>query len=333
MKISLVGSYALADGYLGAAKSLRKLGIEVDFVPAQKYRSENPSEHLNLVCNDLLQQKPDVVLWWRAETLDGNQFSILREKIPGKFIMYSWDDPYQWERHHEMPQKCPYLDVAFSCCEGSIAGYKRYGAKNAVYCLPGFDPEVHFPEEDDRYKCDISLVCTNLYHGDSITRKNHISRLDLMNYIIQSFPMLDIRIYGSENMRDAFGERYKGWISFNESRKVFYNSKINISTHIRPDGFKYLNERVGQIMGSGGLLLCDRVNGIDNIFRTYSTGGAIDSRCECAVFENIDEKLLYTINDIMDNNDFRKSIASSGFLKAIKDHTWDNWARTMLKEI
>lgn len=48
-----------------------------------------------------------------------------------------------------------------------------------------------------------------------------------------------------------------GWISFDQSRKVFSSSSINLSTHVRLDGNIYINERVCQILGCHGLLLVD----------------------------------------------------------------------------
>jgi len=326
MKFSLVGSFDLADGYLGAAKALEKAGIEVCFIPAQKYLCENGhSIHIKMIKEDLIRDNPDYVLWWRGETLGDIDLKNIKKTINKPFILYSWDDPFQWEVHRELPAKCRFLDYAFTCCRSSVEFYKKFGCFNSFYCPPGFDPEIHYPEEDENYKCDISFVCTNLYHGNSLTKMPHVSRKNLLDIITKEFNGLDIRLYGFENFKEIYPEIYKGWIPFNESRKVFYNSKINLNSHIRPDGHMYINERVSQILGSGGLLLVDNVEGIENV---------LDINSECFVYDKKDVKtVIDKIKEILLNEERAKEVSNNGYKKAICNFTWDNWARNVMKGI
>ena len=324
LRISLVGSFNLADGYLGAARALERMGHAVSFVPAHLYFAEFPDKHLHLIIKDLIEQSQDVVLWWRAETIDSLQLGYVRKKIAGKFIVYSWDDPHQWEDREFVGSKCRYWDVAYSCCQDSLQEYLNFGAKNAIYCPPGFDPEIHYPEEDDNYKCDVSIVCTNLYHGDSITRYPHISRKDILDAIVKYLPDIDLRIYGSSELEKIYPKNYKGWIPFNESRKVFRNSKINLCTHIR-DGQGYINERVCQITGSGGLLLCDGVSGPKTCFEYGS---------EFLIFSFISpEDFSNQVKDILDNYEKYEFIKERSLKKALNKYTWDNWSNIILEGI
>lgn len=320
MKISLVGSFNLADGYLGAAKALERKGHEVLFIPAARYQSELKQNHIQKIVEDLKSQSPEVILWWRAESLLAAKLIEVRKMIPGKFIMYSWDDPYQWESHLDMPSKCTALDAAFTCCMGSVQDYLRFGCKKAFYCPPGFDIDVHKPEESEEYKCDASLVCTNLYHSE-ITKYPHLSRKILFDSLIKEYPDLNIRIYGSKNFESDYPNHYKGWAAFDESRKVFYNSKINISTHIRPDGFMYINERVSQILGSGGLLLVDKVNGIDKLLPENS----------CVYFDS--KSWPHQIKEILNNYDKYEETKKIGYDFAIKNLSWDCWADKIISGI
>lgn len=324
MKFSLVGSFNLADGYLGAAKALRSLGHVVEFIPAQLYLNEYRHRHCLHVLRDLQSQSPDVVLWWRAETMTAGQLNWIKTQIKSaKHVMYSWDDPFQWESHLEMPDKCKVLDHAFTCCESSVKDYENNGCP-ATYCPPGFDPEVHFPEDDENYKCDISLVCTNLYHGNLITQYAHVSRKDLMDTIIESFPDANIKIYGPEGFKKIYPKHYAGWLGFNESRKVFYNSKINLCTHIRPDGYKYINERVTQILGSGGLLLVDNVSGIRDMF----------SNAECLVMDSLrKEDITNQVKNIIENYAQYEDVKKRGYEKAKRELTWNNWAEKVINNI
>jgi spore maturation protein CgeB len=320
--ISLVGSFNLADGYLGAAKALERKGHTVRFIPAAKYHHENDkTQAVQLIKNDLLEQSPDVVLWWRAEHLSAESLAEIKKAyFGGKFILYSWDDPLQWELHKEMRQKCQFLDVAFSCCMDTVQKYKSSGC-DAYYCPPGFDPEIHYPEESEEHVCDISIVCTSLYHGNEITRMPHASRKIILDNIIKSLPGIDLKIYGLEGLEHFYPKHYAGWIPFDESRKVFHNSKISISTHIRPDGYLYINERVTQILGSKGLLLVDKVRGIEEVLEQT------EEQPKAVVMKH--DEYVDQIKHILSNYDDYKEIKERGYEKAMRSFTWDNWANTV----
>jgi len=323
-KISIAGSYNLKDGYLGAANALIRKGHEVGFIPVATYNADFKSEKVERIISDLKEQSPEVVLWWRAEFLTSKELSHIKSVFPSIFAFYSWDDPLQWEHHLEMPDKCKVLDVAFSCCMDSVSLYRKSGC-DAYYCPPGFDPEIHYPEVDPNYVCDISIVCTNLYHGQSLTRYPHISRKTLIDGILARSPGIDLRVYGSEGLKNEYPEYYKGWISFLESRKVFTNSKINISTHIRPDGNMYINERVTQILGCGGLLYMDKVRGIEKVLNcssNYQTAIFIDPLNYCE-----------QVKEILCNYKYYEDIKKGGLVLAKDRFTWDHWANVVSEKI
>jgi spore maturation protein CgeB len=325
MKISLVGSYNLADGYLGAANALRNRGAIVDFIPAHFYFSEFGDKDVSKIIEDLREQSPDVVLWWRSETLNYNDMQTICEKYKAKHVLFSWDDPHSWEnRHNYIADKCEFFDTVFSCCESSLKDYIRNGAKEAFYLPPGFDPEVHYPEFSEEHQCDISVVCTN-YYDSSVSYFDHLNRREMLEYLIARFPQLKIDLYGSGHFQTDFPDNYRGWLPFTESRKVFHNSKINISTHIRPDGDRYINERSMQIIGSGGLLLVDNVKGIENIL-------VPDSECVVFDFRSLDD-LGKEVEQIFADQAWADLVRVNGRKRALADYSWDSWAKTVLQNI
>ena len=312
----------LADGYLGAANALRRLGHQVTFSGMMCYSNQDKTTHLERVKVDIGRACPDVVIWWRSETLSAEEFKQMRESVPREclFVMYSWDAMHLWESHQEgetLAKKCPYLDLAFTCCKTSIALYEKHGCR-AVYAPPGFDPSVHYPERAPEWECDISLVCTNLYHGSNWSKMPHISRKALMNLLIKTLPRLDIRIYGPESLKQDFPHHYSGLVGFSDTHKVFYNSKINICTHLRPDAEMYYNERVPQILGSAGLLYVDNVVGLDRV---------LDIGQECLVMDfSSAASVIAQIAGILSRSTALNEIRKRGYEKAIQKMTWDNWA-------
>lgn len=322
-KISFVGAVSLEDGYLGAFKALERLGYQCFFIPAMLYKLQNKRTHIKKIIKEINVHQSDLVLWWRAETLNNKELKKIKNRTNMTFALYSWDDPYQWEMHKDMPQKCKTIDIAFSCCMDSVKMYLDNGCKNAVYCPPGFDQTTHYPEYDESYQCDISLVCTNLYDNINDT-SFHMNRKKLMLKLIENFPNLKIHIYGPEDFKDIFGANYKGWIKFNESHKVFSNSKINICTHIKPFGSMYINERVCQILGSGGLLFLDHVKDIDKVLNTAE---------DCVIMSWDLDQVVNQIKEILENYSNYEQKKLNGLKKALNQLTWNNWAEIVEKNI
>ena len=147
----------------------------------------------------------------------------------------------------------------------------------------------------------------------------------MLETIINKYPELDVRIYGSESFRESFPNHYKSWIQFNESRKVFHNSRINISTHVTTNGDMYINERVTQILGSQGLLLVDHVKGIEKV---------LEPNQECIIMDMRSIDLMADqIKNILDNYSEYEYIKEKGYQKALEKLTWDSWANTILSNI
>jgi len=126
------------------------------------------------------------------------------------------------------------------------------------------DENIHFPEVDKSYECDVSFICTNLYEDKVMFPNNITNRREVITNIINNG--FNVHIYGPEHLKEIFPNQYKGFSHFLNNHKVFYNSKINLCTH-GDNGYKYCNERVGTILSSGGLMMCDKVDGIETILK------------------------------------------------------------------
>ena len=357
MKILLVGSFNLADGYKGGYEAMERLGVEMSFLPGHRVFNDIKDKLINDKVNKFLataltnekmtdvmlsgidEHKPDYVLLWRGEVLSTIALRAIKSKGVG-IIYYSWDDPYQITEAscEQIKNFSPYCDYVFTCADNVVDTYKAYGAKEVHWVIPGFDPEIHKPfvnpTDDDikKYSCDVSFVATNCYKGNHFTKHFHFDRSEMINTIKDMD--IDIHLYGTGEdvpgwLNPQFGggeefrSMYKGWCPFEDSHKVFSLSKINLNSHIRPDGSKYLNERCGQVMGSGGFLLVDNTANLNDV---YEVGKELESYSSYA--ELRDKNKFY-----LENEDKRKEIARRGYEKATTMYTWDNWAKFILDKI
>jgi hypothetical protein len=326
MNITIIGYHHLSDGFLGVANAFKNIGYTVSFFPLLSYHNDNLSQEL--IVDELTKlangeefnyrystvasgNKSNVILWWYFNIDE----SFIRETKSGTdsiHIFYSWDDPYRLE-NEDLNPKYKHLDICFTCCAKSTKYYTMSGCPNAYYLAPGFDPNIHKPstEEVEKYSCDVSIVCTNLYDFDD---ENHINRKKFLNKIVED-GSIKLYIYGPEYLKELYPDQYRGFISFKDSHKVFSHSKINLNTHIRKNGNMYINERTNQILGSKGLLYIDGINGLEHI---------LDIREECVVINENDP--IKQIRHILDNYELYEKVKKNGYQKAIKHNTWDVFA-------
>jgi hypothetical protein len=330
MKILLVGYCALLEGFQGAMKSLNKLyDYEIDFFPLFTYWKHHTNEDSlkylvefakgNLkneliydTCVKTSKSQPDIILWWYFP-LSPDQLKKIKTALNVLHIFYSWDDPFRLE---SLQKNMIYglMDICYTCCERSISFYKENGCTNVYYAHPGYDPEIHHPAKDDRYQCDISIICTNLYENTNQSGFN-INRRKLLDLIYKNQD-IKLHVWGPDFLQEIYPKAYKGYITFNESHKVFSNSKISLNTHVRRNGMKYINERTCQILGSGGLLLIDDINGIDELMDRYK---------ECVIINETDP--VGQIKYILKNYSNYLSIKKAGLELAQQKFTWDTWAQ------
>lgn len=331
MKLLLIGYCNLAEGFLGAANALKNIyGYEIEFFPFFTYRDmygfdkvidyiipfiNHTIKKEDVTYNSIItsDKKPDIVLWW-CFLYDRHVFSKITSETNTMNIFYSWDDPYRIEslvndHVYEM------MDVCYTCCDHSKSFYEINGCKNVYYAAPGFDPSVHYPDEvpDPKYECDISIVCTNLYDKTNHTGFN-VNRKILLDEIYKQAD-IKLHVYGSSFLAELYPECYKGFIPFDKTYKVFSNSKICLNTHVRRNGGKYINERTCQIMGSGGLLLIDDINRLDELMDRYK---------DCVILNEVNP--VQQIRYILDNYDNYTQVRKNGYEHAMKNLTWDTWA-------
>jgi hypothetical protein len=240
-------------------------------------------------------------------------------------IYFNWDEPFNWDSC-ELYNKAKLLDAVFICCEETLPKYIEHGTKESYYCLPGYDKNIHTPlffddSNEENYKCDISICCTNLYEDPILHKDQYVQRKELIDTIYnnQNKYGYTFFIYGGESLKNLYPQSYKGFVSYNNTNYVFNYSKINICTHVQCNKNMYLNERCILIAGSGGLLFIDPVKGIDNIFQNNINCVHIDK-----------DNYINQIVNILNNYDKYYTIRHN-IHKTSKDFTWDKWAEIINK--
>lgn len=342
-KILLVNYYGMKDSIKCAGESLEKLGYIIDSYPLFRYaydindKKENYKDHFNQYIQETL---PDIIFWWFIYVhVDIIRFiSVNNPKCYS--ILFCWDDPFIWiDKNTNISEKCPYFDLAVTACEESIDEYKKYGTKDVVFCPPGYDTKINYPmdETNDKYQCDISICCTNLYEDSNIYSDQYINRRELIDIIVEGSTsggeedkgnISDIgytfHIYGPEFMKYRYPDNYKGFIEYNKLNEIHNKSKINICTHVCSSKSNYINERSILVLGSGGLLMVDPVKNINTIIN--------DNECIFIQKDRVVDQIKEILSDISNNIGKYKTIKHNGHKRSM-EYTWDKWAEKIHKKI
>ena len=301
------------------------LSENLDIAADEKENNINLSENL-----EIADEKENNI------NLSVNILTVVKQKyIKKKIINYffSWDpvlyDYKKYENCHDIwnpiveNKKIIYalMTHVFSCFEKEIEYFKSY--QNISYAYPGFDKEISFYEYDEKYICDISIVCTNIYNNNNEfpCDATNISRYEIIDTLYKYRHKIKFHIYGTENLKNRYPDCYRGFIKYQKCNKVFSNSKINLSIHPIVNELnsenstkEYFSERVPQILGCNGLLVTN--SKLSNIL--------IENEDYIYIDKNMD--WLKKILDIIKNSDEYDNIRENGYKKGIEYYTWNNFA-------
>ncbi len=330
MRLLIVSYFELRESLLCASNALKNRGYDVSYYPLlekkQLYKQNNTGwvDDMTAFCRN---KQIEVILWWYIGVPFADMKTVCENTrltdCPAIHILFNWDDPYVWTDHeNEMPDKASLFDLAFVSCQSSLELYERHGTGKAIYLLPGFDLGLHYYTPRDqvpaKYKSDISICCTNLY----IDQQRYPDQLKPTRYdIVQELVKhddIDFAIYGPESLKELFPDHYRCQVPYNETRLVFAGSKINICTHVVGNQQGYLSERVPLVLGSGGLLLLDKVQ------QTVIT----DQECIFITDYQVAGQIIEQVRALLNctNPKDLESRRQKGFNMATTSLTWNHWA-------
>ena len=289
MKILIIGCYGLADGYKAMSNGIRYLGHNLAFFPlfaAQDILKDKKRNKGYNIFNEVLKsingeeltvplinyinvckEKVDYCIVWHGVDCCrkySNLFKLIKEKTSTKLIQINWDPNPNFK--NDIDTYYNYFDYIFSV-NSKITNYllKKKNFKNAFHFNQAFDDEYSYFCKSDEYKCDVSILCTNLY-TNNVWKNKKICRKKLLDIIYED-NKINLNVYGPTFLKKHYPRAYKGYIPYMDSNLIFSNSLINLNISPVGDSLTdvfngeecyYFSERLPQILGSGGLMVCDQ---------------------------------------------------------------------------
>jgi hypothetical protein len=337
MNLLIIGYCNLHDGFLYASNALKKLNYNIFFFPYHNYVIQQNNNRDNILIDFIKNNNINVILWW-YNNITFETINSIKNSFKIKNIFFNWDPfLYNYNKYNSLIWKgriderlkyYPLMDSILSCFEKEVTFCKTIS--NIFYTPPGFDKDVSKYEYNLNYQCDVSIVCTNLYDYtyEFPDEATNITRYSIVNKLYEYRDKIKFHIYGLEKFRSLFPDCYKGFISYNDSNKVFSNSKINLSIHpilyelnSENSSQEYFSERLPQILGSKGLLVTN--SNLSSYLKKNIDYIHIDNSSDWF------EKIMIIIN----NNDSYNIIRENGYKKGLQYYQWDNWALSVHNSI
>ncbi|HDR4909128.1 TPA: glycosyltransferase [Bacillus cereus] len=162
-------------------------------------------------------------------------------------------------------------DFVFTICPSRVDFYKNLGIK-AAHLDFGYHISTHSPSSPiEQYQCPIAVVA-NAYPKLFKKIPNHYRLISSINNLI--IPLLQekipINFYGRGWDRmstylgtDISNDYIKGYLSYEETNKVYNSAKIIIGLQNHPT---QLTQRTYEILGSGGFLLTNNTPAVKQVF-------------------------------------------------------------------
>jgi hypothetical protein len=345
--ILLIGYCYFQDGFLYAMNELEKYGNKIYFFPYFTYILDNNEKRDDILIEYIKSNNINICLWWNnrlkydsIKYVIDNLNDVNQKNIKNYF--YNWD-PYlynyedynciYWKDVVENITKIyELMDYTFSCFEYEINYMTKYMTNynseynkkiNISYLPSGFNPSISNYIYDEKYICDVSIVCTNIYNDKSMypNESCNLHRYEIIDKLYENRHKINFFIYGNDKIEKMYPECYKGFIKYEDCNRVFSNSKINLSIHCLTECVhsfgnstqEYFSERVPQILGCKGLLMTN----------TYYSHLLKEDISYIYVNNN---NFLHKIFDILQNYSYYEKIKTHGYNIAINNYTWNIWS-------
>ena len=285
------------------------------------------------------EHRPELMLWWFSkDDCPAGLITSLRQRFPWlKTVTHTQDDPWDALRHPEFSRE---FEFVATCCKESVELYRERGLK-AIVLYPPPARQLHGTAEPVRYEeCDFSITILSIYARGDSDGAAYLSSADPVERITHPIGFPDQRalrhevvatvadlgrthIYGGLGFGTFPGiprSSYRGFRTYWELPGIYQAAKININQHNSPRSHGYLNQRDTAITGSGGFMLTDYVEGIEEEFEI---GSEIDT------WETIDElrdKAIWWLR----HDDKREAAGRAAQRRVLQRYGNDTYARRLL---
>lgn len=275
---------------------------DINLDPVFKDRN---SDLLTSATADWSQDSPNLLLMTIGEiplTLEG--FRLLPSATK---VAYMTDD--EWRFHSVGRYLSLYFDVVVTNTEPRIKDYKSHGVNNVIHYPYAANTSVFKPVEGSKIH---DVVMIGAAHPD---------RMELARHLVSN--KIPFRVYGSGWDRyPEFSKIWGGFLSTAEMLNVIATSKIVVNPGLTIGGLPQIKGRIFETAACRTFQITQQLPNLD---RYYIPGKEVETYSDL-------EELTLKIDRFLSDESSRESIASAGYERTIRDHSWETRIRGILEE-
>jgi len=227
------------------------------------------------VLKEAAAYRPHLIFIVKGEILYPETLQRLKAIAP--LISYHWDDPFlryaqqmdetRDTRYRNLAQSYSFYDATFVYDESYIEPLRKAGAKDAIYLMDWYEPEIYKPltlSDEDRanWGADVAFVGSPY--------PNRIALLEALSEF-------NVGVWGPYfRWKEHFSKypflqkAYRGEAQGADSVKIYNASKISLNIHDTFQCATSVNNRTFQILASGGFQLVDDRARLHQLFEVGS---------------------------------------------------------------
>ena len=273
------------------------------------------------------KEKVNDQLWKTVKNLKPHFFfcSLFQEELKKEVIWkisktktttFTWFYDDSWRFDNFCKLWAPVFNWIGTTEEDNVKKYRQVGYQNAIYLPFGINPKVYKPYKVQK-KYDVTFV-----GGPHGFRNQYFEKLKAEKIKTTFFGSIWSDRLSFKNMVKLFSQSKINLnfteTSFQGNQVLFYLRKFNLIPRIRQH-----KARIFEIPGSGGFELSGWTKGIEKL---YEPGQEIE------IFRTADE-LTEKCRYFLKNSKKREEIAKAGYLRTLKDHTYEIRFLKLFKQI
>ena len=280
------------------------------FNSSSKLRLKIPYINIRDFDQKYFNQQYDIIIFFSITSISRELILKFRDCTKNLFFIFADNPLYKQYKQYEMLNNSKIFDYIFLWSDKLVNQYKEFN-KNCIFLDFAWDVNT-FPNSIKDKKPSNKLIFIG---GWDKYRENHIKLINKLG--------VDISVYGPSvywSKINEFKRNYKYEIRSSESSNLICNN-INLNLQREQNNFaEGLNMRVYETLGSGGILITKKIDGLkrisDDLFNklTYT---------EIDQIPNIYENILANLNYY---NELNREL----FENVKKNHTYLNRSTQMI---
>ena len=321
-------------------KTMSKHAFDVTGIDIRSIVIEEPEQSQYIIKQEIdeIPVTPSIIIVTKGMELDLQTLTYIKNKFPKASLVNWFYDVYFGDKPiWEQTEWYPWFNLFdhFFCSLKGVAtkmnelGFDNFKFLDEACYIPAHKEVVCNAFQKKKYGNDLSFIGT-------IGLPMHKNRTEILEKLVEEGYNIDIwgQIACPEKLvsRNLLAKHKKQMVINEQHSLVCQNTLINIGIDQNVDIDLGYSARIFRVMCSGGLYLSPYITGIEKVFKINSESDELDDTQEIVVFYN-ENHMIKVIDELLENDDLRNTIASNG-QKCVKEHhTFDNRIIEMIGEI